>query len=96
MALCTTAQCDGYYKFVQKLKNILEFVIFENHLTILGRMMEEGRSMTTFYYYPVNHQSGLQRNTLSKLLYILLIHQNVLQIMSFHLSYMMVSLVKRF
>ena len=69
MALCTTAQYDGYYKFVQKLKNIREFVIFENHLTILGRMMEEGRSMTTFYYNPVNHQSGLQRNTFSKLSY---------------------------
>ena len=24
---------------------------------------EDGRSMTTFYYYSVNHQSGLQRNT---------------------------------
>ena len=41
--------------------------------------------MTTFYYYSVNHQSGLQRNTFSKLSYILLIHQNVPQIMSFHL-----------
>ena len=30
MALCTTAQCDGKEK-VQKLKNILEFVIFEDH-----------------------------------------------------------------
>ena len=26
--------------------------------------------MTTFYYYSVNHQSGLQRNTFSKLSYI--------------------------
>ena len=49
---------------------------------------EDGMSMTTFYYYPVNHQSGLQRNTLSKLLYILLIHQNVRQIIPFHLRYM--------
>jgi hypothetical protein len=31
---------------------------------------EDGRSMTTFYYYSVNHQSGLQRNTFSKLSYI--------------------------
>ena len=69
----------------------VEFVIFENHLTILGRMMEEGRSMTTFYYYPVNHQSGLQRNTFSKLLYILIIHQNMRQIILFHLRYMTVS-----
>ena len=52
---------------------------------------EDGRSMTTFYYCSVNHQSGLQRNTFSKLSYIFLIHQNVLQIMSFHLRYMMVS-----
>ena len=49
MALCTTAQCDGYYKFVQKLKNILEFVIFENHLTILGRMMDEGRKVHDYF-----------------------------------------------
>ena len=35
---------------------------------------EDGRSMTTFYYYSVNHQSGLQRNTFSKLSYIFLIH----------------------
>ena len=32
--------------------------------------MEDGRSMTTFYYYSVNPQSGLQRNTFSKLSYI--------------------------
>ena len=31
---------------------------------------EDGRSMTTFYYYSVNHQSGLQRNIFSKLSYI--------------------------
>ena len=31
---------------------------------------EDGRSMTTFYYYSVNHQSGLQRNRFSKLSYI--------------------------
>ena len=41
--------------------------------------------------YSVNHQSGLQRNAFSKLSYIFLIHQNVPQIMSFHLRYMMVS-----
>ena len=46
---------------------------------------EDGNSMTTFYYYSVNHQSGLQRNTFPKLSYIFLIHQNVSQIMSFHL-----------
>ena len=57
---------------------------------------EDGRSMTTFYYYYVNHQSGLQSNTFSKLSYIFLILQNVPQIMSFHLRYMMVSYVKRF
>ena len=26
--------------------------------------MEDGKYKTTFYYYSVNHQSGLQRNTL--------------------------------
>ena len=31
---------------------------------------EDGRSMTTFYYYSVNHQSCLQRNTFSKLSYV--------------------------
>ena len=68
-------------------------------LTMLGlgllsfkpTLTEDGRSMTTFYYYSVNHQSGLQRNTFSKLSHIFLIHQNVPQIMSFHLRYMMVS-----
>ena len=52
---------------------------------------EDGKTLTTFYYCPVNHQSGLQRNIFSKLLYIRLIHQNLTQIMSHHLSYMMVS-----
>ena len=47
-------------------------------------LTEDGRSMTTFYY-----QSGLQRNTFSKLSYIFLINQNVPQIKSFHLRYMM-------
>ena len=28
---------------------------------------EDGRSMTAFYYYSVNHQSGLQRNIFMKL-----------------------------
>ena len=31
---------------------------------------EDRRFMTTFYYCSVNHQSGLQRNTFSKLSYI--------------------------
>ena len=44
-------------------------------------------------WLPVNHQSGLQRNTSSKSSYIFLIHQNVPKIMSFHLRYIM---VKRF
>ena len=57
---------------------------------------EDVRSMTTFYYCSINHQSGLQSNTFSKLSYIFLIHQNVPQIMSFHLRYMMVSYFKRF
>ena len=43
--------------------------------------------MTTFYYYSVNHHSGLQRNTFSKLSYIFLIHQNVPQIITFYLMY---------
>ena len=47
----------------------------------------EGRSMTTFYYCSVNHQSGLQSNTFSKLSYIFLMNQNVPQILSLHLRY---------
>ena len=43
--------------------------------------------MTSFYYCSVNHQSGLQNNTFSKLSYIFLIHQNVPQIISYHLRY---------
>ena len=34
---------------------------------------EDGRSTTTFFYYFVNHQSSLQRNTVSKLSHIFLI-----------------------
>ena len=48
---------------------------------------EDGRSMAIFYYYSVSHQSGSQRNTFSKLSYIFLIHQNVLQIKSFRLRF---------
>ena len=33
---------------------------------------EDGRSMTTFYYCSINHQSGLQRNTFSKLSFFLI------------------------
>ena len=57
---------------------------------------EDGRSMIDFYYCFGNHQSGLQSNTFSKLSYIFLIHQNVPQIMSFPLRYMMVLQVKIF
>jgi hypothetical protein len=32
----------------------------------LNFTMEDGRSMTNFYYYSINHQSGLQINTFSK------------------------------
>ena len=32
-----------------------------------GCFTEDGRSMTTFYYYSVNHQCGLQNNKFSKL-----------------------------
>ena len=67
---------------VSKISWILAQMIFLYFVT------EDGRSMTSFYYCSVNHQSGLQSNTLS---YIFLIHQNVPQIMSFHLRYMMVS-----
>jgi hypothetical protein len=37
--------------------------------------MKDGRSMTSFYYYSVNHQSGLQSNTFSKLSHVFLIYQ---------------------
>ena len=54
------------------------------------KITEEGRSVTTFYYYSVNHQSGLHR-LIFKIIIYFLIHQNVPQIMSFHLRYMMFS-----
>ena len=55
-----------------------------------ARSTEDGRFMTTFYYYSVNHQSGFkQRNTFSKLSYIFLVHQIVLQIMLFCSSVLM-------
>ena len=41
--------------------------------------------MTSFYYCSVNHQSGLHSNTFSKLSYGFLVHQNVPQIITFHL-----------
>ena len=62
----------------------------QKHIEFWVALTEDGRSMTTFHYYSVNHQSGLQRNTFSKSSYIFLIHQNVPQIMSFHLRYMIV------
>jgi hypothetical protein len=43
------------------------FVLAEIHY---WQTTEKERSMTTFYYCSVNHQSGLQRNTFSKLSYI--------------------------
>ena len=48
---------------------IKEVWVFESSLFI-DIVTEDGRSMTTFYYYSIN-QSGLQRNTFSKLSYIL-------------------------
>ena len=55
------------------------------HLLIFARNLlastEDGRPMTTFYFYSVNHLvTALQRNTFSKLSYFFLINQNVLQI----------------
>ena len=42
---------------------------------------KDERSMTTFYYGSVNHQSGLQRNTFLNYHMFILIHQNVPHIM---------------
>ena len=42
-------------------------------LRFLACPTEDGRSMTTFYYCSINHHSGLQSNTFSKLSYIFLI-----------------------
>ena len=47
----------------------MRLAILKNHkhlaacIEITHSIMEDGRSMTTLYYYSVNHQSGLQRNT---------------------------------
>ena len=51
----------------QKIQKDVEYIVESTNL-------QDGRSMTTFYYYSVNHQSGLQRKTFSKLSYIFLIH----------------------
>ena len=69
----------------------LQMKVEKNEKFLITYTTKDGRSMTTFYYCSVNHQSGLQRNKFSKLEYIFLIHQNVPQIMSFYLRYMMVS-----
>ena len=36
---------------------------------VLGPLTEDGRSMTTFYYCSVNHQSGLQSNIFKIIIY---------------------------
>ena len=77
-----------YQRYIKHLAQLFCQSFNENYLFIAT---EDRRSMTSFYYCSVNHQSGLQSNTFSKLSYIFLIHQNVPQIMSFHLRYMMVS-----
>jgi hypothetical protein len=43
---------------------------FLNFRLPISKITEDGRSMTTFYYCSVNHQSSLKRNTFSKLSYI--------------------------
>ena len=84
---------DGFGAYVHSEQNLFELNCDARSCSWkkLPQGTENGRSMTTFYYCSVNHQSGLQRNTFSKLSYIFLIHQNVPQIMSFHLRYMMIS-----
>ena len=51
-----TLTLDKFY--VQKVKKFMK--------VLLVLITEDRRSMTTFYYCSVNHQSGLQRNTFSK------------------------------
>ena len=55
---------DKFY--VQKVKKFMK--------VLLVLITEDRRSMTTFYYCSVNHQSGLQRNTFSKVSYIFPVH----------------------
>ena len=57
----------------------------------LKAKITHGVDLTTLYYYSANHQSGLKRNTFFKLSYIFLIHQNVPQIISFDLRYLIVA-----
>ena len=90
---CFTTYINGLcFKFATNHKN----VAMHAHL-VYQRIFQKEKSLKNwwknihnwqrllkpclFYYCSVNHQSGLQRNT----------NQNVLQIMSFHLRYMMVS-----
>jgi hypothetical protein len=42
-------------------------ISYSEIVLIMSIITEDKGSMTTFYYYSVNHQSGLQRNTFSKL-----------------------------
>ena len=51
---------DKFY--VQKVKKFMK--------VLLVLITEDRRSMTTFYYCSVNHHSGLESNTFSKLSYI--------------------------
>ena len=55
---------------IQKKFGSIKLLIFPNCEALICCTTEDGRSMTTFYYYSVNHQSGLHRNTFSKLSYI--------------------------
>ena len=56
---------------------------------IHGEISRKTGSMTTFYYFSVYHQSGLQKTHIFKIIF--LIYQNVPQMMAFYLMYMMVS-----
>ena len=63
---------DGFGAYVHSEQNLFELNCDASSCSWkkLPQGTEDGRSMTTFYYYTVNHQSGLQRNTFSKLSYI--------------------------
>ena len=63
---------DGFGAYVHSEQNLFELNCDARSSSWkkLPQGTENGRSMTTFYYCYVNHQSGLQSNTFSKLSYI--------------------------
>ena len=65
-------RCQMTFVFSTVFKKVFLFQLFLQFSYFLttglfpSLITEDGRSMTAFYHYSVNHPSGLQRNTFSK------------------------------